>query len=558
MSSATTTRLVLITAGLVLTGFTPNLSAAPPDVRVLIWDEQQPEQKQGYGGKFLGETIAAALSTQPGLAIRTTTMAAPEQGLAEEELDRTDVLVMWAHTKHHDLADHRAERVVERVLAGKLSLIALHSAHWTKPYVRLMQERAKADALQTLPLAERSDVVWELLNERPIGKGIKASDPLTPRLERDGKVLRLTLPSCALAAWRADGAPGHITALSPQHPIARGLPVKWDVAHTEMYNEPYHIPVPDDVVFEERWDKGEHFRSGCVWKVGFGRVFYFRPGHETFPVYQQAEPLQVIENACRWLQPAQKLALAFPDEQIDDWHGYRRHRFTVAGCSAWVVEPKHPLPGHPWSWCMEFPDAFTPQCAATELLREGFYHVHITVGNTFGAPRALEQFDAFYDTLMAHGLGKKATLIGISRGGLYAYRWAAEHPERVAVIYGDAPVCDFKSWPAGKFSAKGSPGDWQALQKLYGFANEAEALAYTGNPVDRLAPLAKAGVALIHVVGDKDDVVPNQENTDIVQTRFQALGGEMQVIHKPEVGHHPHGLENPSPVVRFILQHTPR
>jgi trehalose utilization protein len=114
-------------------------------------------------------------------------------------------------------------------------------------------------------------------------------------------VWKVTLPACVFPAWRADGAPSHVTTLLPKHPIAAGLPEKWDIAHTEMYGEPFHIPEPDEVVFEEKWDKGEQFRSGCVWRVGEGRVFYFRPGHETFPVYQQPEPLRVLENACRWL-----------------------------------------------------------------------------------------------------------------------------------------------------------------------------------------------------------------------------------------------------------------
>jgi pimeloyl-ACP methyl ester carboxylesterase len=144
--------------------------------------------------------------------------------------------------------------------------------------------------------------------------------------------------------------------------------------------------------------------------------------------------------------------------------------------------------------------------------------------------------------------------VGISRGGLYAYRWAAKNPERVACIYGDAPVCDFKSWPGGKGTGKGSAGDWTQLQRYYGFATEAEALAFTGNPVDRLAPLAKAKVRLIHVVGDTDDVVPVAENTGLIESRYQALGGRIEVIHKPGVGHHPHGLDDPAPVVTFIRE----
>ena len=244
------------------------------------------------------------------------------------------------------------------------------------------------------------------------------------------------------------------------------------------------------------------------------------------------------------------------DERVDLWHGYTRRTFTVDGCQAWVVEPKQALPGKPWSWCMEFPDAFTDRCAAPALLEKGFHHVHIVVGNTFGSPAAMGHFSAFYDVLRRRGLAQKAVLIGLSRGGLYAYRWASENPDKVAVIYGDAPVCDFKSWPGGRGTGKGSPADWTQLLTCYGFKDEAEALAYPGNPIDVLEPLAKAGIALIHVVGDVDEVVPVAENTAIVEARYRKLGGEIQVIHKPGVGHHPHGLDDPTPVVKFIMDHV--
>lgn len=270
-------------------------------IRVLVWDEQQPEQKQAYGDKFLGETIAAYLTTLPGLSVRTANLGTAEQGLSCEALDETDVIVWWGHIRHRDVKDDLVDRVVERVVSGKLGLVALHSAHWAKPFVRLMQERAKADALKQIPLAERATAKLEFVNNNPIGVGVKRDSALTPRLDREGNGWRLTLPACVFPAWRADGAPSHVTTLLPDHPLARGLPKQWDVAHTEMYDEPFHISPPDAVVFEEKWDKGEHFRSGCLWQVGQGRVFYFRPGHETFAVYHNAEPLLVIENAVRWL-----------------------------------------------------------------------------------------------------------------------------------------------------------------------------------------------------------------------------------------------------------------
>jgi len=265
-----------------------------------------------------------------------------------------------------------------------------------------------------------------------------------------------------------------------------------------------------------------------------------------------AAPLPAAEPAAAPARPD----LAFPGGTIDEWHGAKRHKFQFKGRTAWVVEPSMPLPGNPWSWCMMFPDAFTVRCAAPQLVAAGFHHAFLDVGNTFGSPAAVAQLAAFHDELVRRGLGPKPALVGISRGGLYAHRYASEHPDRVAVIYGDAGVCDFKSWPGGKGKGKGSPGDWKACLAAYGFADEAAAVAYQGNPIDALAPLAKAGVALIHVVGDADDVVPPAENAAIVEQRYRALGGTIEVIHKPTCGHHPHGLDDPQPVVDFILRHA--
>ena len=248
--------------------------------------------------------------------------------------------------------------------------------------------------------------------------------------------------------------------------------------------------------------------------------------------------------------------LSWPEEKLDTWNGFTRHVFPVDGCTAWVAEPKESAPGNPWTWCMEFPDAFTERTGVLKLMAKGFFNVHITVGNTYGCPAALKHFDAFYRAITEKGLAKKGTLIGISRGGLYAYNWGAQNPDKVVCIYGDAPVCDIKSWPGGKGAGKGSPADWQALIKDYGFNDEAEAMAWKKNPIDNLAPLAKAGIPLVHVVGDADDVVPVKENTAIVEARYRQMGGEIKVFHKPNVSHHPHGLDDPQPLVDFIWQKT--
>ncbi|MDG2213896.1 MAG: hypothetical protein P8M70_08710, partial [Verrucomicrobiota bacterium] len=152
-----------------------------------------------------------------------------------------------------------------------------------------------------------------------------------------------------------------------------------------------------------------------------------------------------------------------------------------------------------------------------------------------------------------HNFNKRPALEGMSRGGLIIYNWAKVNPSKVLCIYGDAPVCDFKSWPGGKGKGKGGGGAWQGCLKAYGFTEE-EALKFMGNPIDGLGPLAKAGVPLIHVVGDADIVVPVTENTAIIEARYKKLGGTIKVIHKSEVGHHPHSLKDPKRLVDFVLK----
>lgn len=241
--------------------------------------------------------------------------------------------------------------------------------------------------------------------------------------------------------------------------------------------------------------------------------------------------------------------------KTSEWHGFASHAIEVDGHAVQVVVPKEPAPGRPWVWHGEFfGHKPAPDIA---LLNRGFHCVYVRVPNQLGAPSAVAAWNAVYQQLtQRHGLAKKPALVGLSRGGLYCYNWAAANPESVACIYGDAPVCDFKSWPGGKGIGPGSPRDWQLVLERYGFASEAEALAYGKNPVDNLAPLAKAGVPLLHVYGDADEVVPWQENTGLVAERYRALGGSVTLICKPGVKHHPHGLTDPTPIVDFIVRHA--
>ncbi len=244
-------------------------------------------------------------------------------------------------------------------------------------------------------------------------------------------------------------------------------------------------------------------------------------------------------------------------ERTDTWHGCVRHHFKINGCAAWVVTPKTPRLGNHWVWCTEWPDAFAERTGTDHFLKAGFYYIHIEVGTmSLASPPALTNMEAFYQHIVSKGLNSKGTLTGVSRGGLYAYRFAAAHPERVICIYGDAPVCDFKSWPMGVTKGARSPEGVKALLELYGFKDEAEARAYRGNPIDNLEPLAKAGIPLIHVVGDADNAVPPEANSAIVEQRYKALGGTIQVFHKPGGGHHPHGLDDPTPVVELIKNYS--
>lgn len=244
----------------------------------------------------------------------------------------------------------------------------------------------------------------------------------------------------------------------------------------------------------------------------------------------------------------------FPGKSTD-WNGFRRYDFEVDGKPVLVVVPEAPAAGRPWVWHGEF---FGHKPAPdVALLKRGFHVVYMRVPDMLGAPQAVAHWNAFYKELTEkYGFAKKAALVGLSRGGLYCYNWAEANPEKVACIYGDAPVCDFKSWPGGKGKGKGSPRDWKLVLERYGFANEAAALAYDKNPVDNLAPLAAAKVPLLHVYGDADDVVPWEENTGLLADRYRKLGGSITLIAKPGVGHHPHGLDDPSPIVEFITKHA--
>ena len=273
------------------------------------------------------------------------------------------------------------------------------------------------------------------------------------------------------------------------------------------------------------------------------RTRHIRPGIPTGLPLDQANA-----QAANLMEEYRKTS----NSTVSVWHGYEKLDFMTDGRAALLVRPKSPAAGKPWIWRTEF-FGHEPQ-ADLALLQEGFHVAYIDMQNLYGAPVAMAAMDGFHALLTKnHGLSDKTILEGFSRGGLFAFNWASRRPDKVAGLYVDAPVCDFKSWPGGKGAGPGAQEDWKRLLGVYSFTEE-QALAYPGNPVDNLAPLAKAGIPILAVIGDADEAVPVSENIDLVEKRYLALGGKIKVIRKPGGKHHPHSLPDPKPIVDFALR----
>jgi trehalose utilization protein len=292
--------LMIVAAIIFCAGCKSSQTAAKKSpIRVVVWDERQPAQKDAYGD-FLGNTIAKHLSAKPGMTVKSVGLGDPEQGLSEAILNDCDVLIWWGHQRHGEVTDAHVKAVVDRLQAGKLSFIGLHSAHWSKPFIEAMNLRAVENALQTVKKSDRDKMTVKKI---PSPGGVPKIDaPLTPASQYDEatKTLTVNLPRCVFPIVKNEGKPSHLTTLLPKHPIARGVTAKFDIPQTEVYAGPFHVPKPDAILFEERWNENESFTSGCAWQIGKGKLFYFRPGHETYGIYKQEIPLKIVENAVRW------------------------------------------------------------------------------------------------------------------------------------------------------------------------------------------------------------------------------------------------------------------
>jgi trehalose utilization protein len=218
-------------------------------LRVVVWGENVHEQRdaavQAVYPQGMHHAIAAGIGDLlPQARVETATFQEPEHGLTAARLAATDVLTWWGHRAHAEVSDALVDRIEQRVLAG-MGLIVLHSGHYSKIFKRLMG----------MPCS----LIWRVAGER----------------ER---------------LWVCD----------PAHPIARGIDRYFDLPHEEMYGEPFAIPAPEEQVFISWFEGGEVFRSGCCWRRGQGRIFYFRPGHEIYPTYFDPNVRRVIANAVEW------------------------------------------------------------------------------------------------------------------------------------------------------------------------------------------------------------------------------------------------------------------
>lgn len=233
-----------------------------------------------------------------------------------------------------------------------------------------------------------------------------------------------------------------------------------------------------------------------------------------------------------------------------DWNGYDKFDFMLDGVRSIVVRPKKEAPGRPWHHRARFFGAFP--FADLALLERGWHVTATDVAELYGSPEAVRRLDNFYDFLMTKGFHKGACIAGYSRSGLVAYNFAAKHPDKVACLYLDNAVCDFKSWPGGYGKVRRYEAEWKRCCNAYKFASDKEAEAFQEFPLNELDLIVKAGIPVLHVTAMKDTVVTAAENGEIAVETLRKLGGSVEVIRKPDDDHHPHCLADPAPIVEFL------
>ncbi|MBQ8684130.1 MAG: alpha/beta hydrolase [Clostridia bacterium] len=233
--------------------------------------------------------------------------------------------------------------------------------------------------------------------------------------------------------------------------------------------------------------------------------------------------------------------------------GMDQLNFKYNGRDSVIIVPKHPLPGNPWVWRAEFFDAFPAVDVA--LAEQGWHIGYHMVSNLYGCQASIEYLRDFQDMVeREYHLHRQPVMLGFSRGGLYAVNYAAAYPSRIGGLYLDAPALDIRSWPGGLGAGTGDERCWKECMALYGLT-EHSAPGFAQNPLDQAERVAAAGIPVVAVAGLADDIVPYEENLKLFASRFRKAGGHIQVFGKPGVGHHPHSLTDPTPVVDFIRRY---
>lgn len=232
------------------------------------------------------------------------------------------------------------------------------------------------------------------------------------------------------------------------------------------------------------------------------------------------------------------------------WRDRTALYFSHKWRDSWVVIPPKPRKDKRWAWRTEFFGAF--DYADMALNDMGYYLVHHSISNMYGCPQAVGYMEEFYKILTEElRLAPKAVMIGLSRGGLYAYNFALKYPEQVACLYLDAPVMDIRSWPGGFGKGPGEPGCWKECMSHYGLT-EANLADFKDNPLDHIQEIVDAKIPVMLVAGLADTLLPYDENGGIFDREFRKLGGKIKTIAKPGCDHHPHSLEDPTEIVEYI------
>ncbi len=239
-----------------------------------------------------------------------------------------------------------------------------------------------------------------------------------------------------------------------------------------------------------------------------------------------------------------------------DYCGFDHYVFEWGGHEANVILP-HQQKEKLWVWRAEFL-SFNFNWVDVEMLNRGYALVYYRISDLYGCPRAVDLMNDFYGFCTGElGFDEKTIFFGFSRGGLYSANFALKYPERVYALYLDAPVLDIKSWPGGLGRGVGSPREWGEALECFGL-DRSSVLSFRGNPVDNVAKLAADGIPCAMVVGDDDDDVPHMENAEILVREYERVGAPLLYIVKKGCAHHPHSLEDPTPVADFLVKYSAR